>query len=330
MSAPPAESRPATSTDVAKLAGLSRATVSRILNGDHDGFPESTRERVREAARTLRYRPSPAGRSLVSGRSDTIVVLLPNTTFGSNLQDAVDEVAQRTRPLGGNVVVRFASPSAEATVDALEALRPLAVVNFGVLADDALLTLRGHGVIVVPDRPRPGASGIDGGVAALQASRLADRGFTHLTFGALRDERQDPYGVGRFTALSAWCEAKGMEPPGLVEVPLTLEGGRRALEQLLAGGGPVGVVCYNDDVAVSLLAAARDLHVAVPEQVGVVGVDHTPTGQLWLPRLTTVHVDFHGLVDDLAQALEAQVTGRPADQSTPVTDFLSLVPGETA
>ena len=149
--------RPATSADVAVRAGVSRSTVSDILNGNHDRYPESTRQRVRDAAVELDYRPSLAGRSLVSGRSDTVVVLLPNTTFGSNLQDAVDQVMVGMSPMGGNVVVRFAGTTPEATLSAVLALRPLGVVDLGVLSPTDRDDLEAQGILTVPRAPTGGA-----------------------------------------------------------------------------------------------------------------------------------------------------------------------------
>ena len=142
--------RPATSLDVARRAGVSRSTVSNILNGNGDRFPETTRQRVFSAASELDYQPSLAGRSLATGRSDTIVVLLPNTTFGSNLQDAVDRVMVSTSTFGGNVVVRFAGSTPKATNAAILALRPLALVDFGVLSIEDRHYLEQRGTIIVP------------------------------------------------------------------------------------------------------------------------------------------------------------------------------------
>src|ERR1700760_1049028 len=88
--------RPATAADVAAHAGVSRATVSHILNGREARFPQVTRDRVRASAATLDYRPSPAGRSLVTGRGDTIVFLMPNTTMEENIQAAVERLIQAT------------------------------------------------------------------------------------------------------------------------------------------------------------------------------------------------------------------------------------------
>ena len=321
--------RPATSADVAVRAGVSRSTVSNILNGNDARYPESTRQRVRSAAAELDYRPSLAGRSLVSGRSDTIVVLLPNTTFGSNLQDAVDQVMVGMSPMGGNVVVRFAGTTPEATMSAVLALRPLGVVDLGVLSAADRDDLERRGILTVPRAQVDDGSANDGGIAALQADALLRRGRRPLWFAALKDQRQDPYGAQRFAALREVCATEQLPPPRRLEVPLELAGAVEALTAVVGVPEPVGLACYNDDVALAVLAAAREIGLAVPDDVAVVGVDHTPIGQLWSPALTTVDVDLRGLVDELAADLRVRLGGDPvAPGAQPVRHF-RLVPGGT-
>ena len=322
-------SRPATSLDVARRAGVSRSTVSNILNGNDARFPESTRERVLEAAKELAYRPSLAGRSLVSGRSDTVVVLLPNTTFGSNLQDAVDQAVMSTTRFGGNVVVRFAGETPQATIDAIAALRPLAVLSFWNLPGDDLDRLEAAGTVVVGGRPpaHPDAP-LDGGIARLQAEALLRRGTRPLWFAALSDDRQDPYGPARFAALQQFARQQGLPTPRQVAVPLTVPGAIRALSPILEDGLPAGVACYNDDVAMALLAAARTFDVSVPEDLAVAGVDNTVVGQLWSPPLTTVETDLRGLVAEYSAELDARLAGKPKPEGRS-RHHITLVPGGT-
>lgn len=302
---------------MARRAGVSRSTVSNILNGNDERFPASTRERVLAAAAELDYRPSPAGRALVSGRSDTVVLLLPHTTFGANLQSAVDQVVERTHQIGGNVVVRFASATPEMTVSAVQALRPLAVVDFGVLGVEDLARLEERGTIVVPSARRQDArDGTDGGIARLQAEALVKRGPRRIWFAALSDERADTYGPGRLRALRDYCAASDLPEPGVLSVSLTLAGATAALRTVLADPAPAGVACYNDDVALALLAAARETGVNVPNDLAVVGVDHTPVGQLWSPPLTTIDTGLPALVDALATDLRSLLEGRPTDSTT--------------
>ncbi|WP_284984494.1 LacI family DNA-binding transcriptional regulator [Arthrobacter sp. efr-133-TYG-118] len=323
--------RPATAGDVARRAGVSRSTVSNILNGNDARFPESTRERVHSAARELNYRPSLAARSLVSGISDTIVVLLPNTTFGSNLQDAIDQVMQGTRHLGANVVVRFAGSTLESSFAAILALRPLALIDFAglPLADRQLLEQRG--TIIFPRRYSDEGRNIpDGGITEVQANALLERGDRPLWFASLSDNRLDPYGPGRFDALQAYCATAGLPEPGRIEVPLVLDGAIASLSSVLGSTtSPVGIACYNDDVALAILAAARELNVEVPDRLSVVGVDHTPVGQLWSPPLTTVDTDLRGLMDALTRDLQVRLSDSDAPELIAAPLRFTLIRGGT-
>jgi len=330
MSTPEKTSRPATSLDVARYAGVSRSTVSNILNGNAERFQPSTRERVLAAASALDYRPSLAGRSLVSGKSDTVVVLLPHTTFGSNLQSAVDEVVANTHQIGGNVVVRFAADTPQATVSAITALRPLAVVDFGVLREADLDAIERQGSIVVPSARRYRSTALDGGIAQLQADALLAHGPRALWFAALADEREDPFGPGRYAALCDYSRTHGLAAPKTVDVPLSVSGASEALHTITTEGTPVGVACYNDDVALALLAAAREEEVAVPETVALVGVDHTPIGQLWSPRVTTIDTHLPSIVTALTKELQARLEGHAPDVREPATLPFTLVEGETS
>ncbi|SBS72197.1 LacI family DNA-binding transcriptional regulator [uncultured Microbacterium sp.] len=321
--------RPATSLEVAQRAGVSRSTVSNILNGNDARFSPETRERVRAAATELEYRPSPAGRSLVSGRSETIVVLLPNTTFNSNIQDAADEMMSGMSALGGNVVLRFASRTVDETIEAVLALRPLALVDMGVLSDDERAFVEMRGTITVPSRQNAtGALPSDGGIGAIQARALLDGGRRELWFAALQDARVDPYGATRFQALRQFCVDEGLPPIQRVAVPLTTQGGTAAVKKMLTSGEPVGVACYNDDVAMAVLAGCRVLTVEVPTALSLVGVDHTPAGRLGSPPLTTIDTDLRGLIHHLADDLRARLGAPPLSDARLPTGF-TLVRGGT-
>jgi DNA-binding LacI/PurR family transcriptional regulator len=112
-------------------------------------------------------------------------------------------------------------------------------------------------------------------------------------------------------------------------VPLELSGAVSALSDAASSGEPLGVCCYNDDVAIAVLAAAREMSLAVPETVAVIGVDHTKVGQLVAPRLTTIALDLPALTHAFADELGLQ----PSDASPGTlvsTDALVVVAGESA
>jgi DNA-binding LacI/PurR family transcriptional regulator len=323
--------RPATSADVARLAGVSRATVSRILNGDDAPFPAPTRQRVLDSAAKLNYRPSGAARSLARGRSDTIVVLTPDTQFGSHLQDSVDEVAAQARPYSGNVVVRVASGTVQSTLESLLRLSPFVVLNFGVLssAEAGVLVRRGILVVPEPSDQDPQEAAADPGIARLQGDALRRNGRRPMWYAETTDDRPEPYSRERLAALREYCLTEGLDLPRAVPVALDVEGGKRAVAQILAITDKAAVACYNDGVALTLLAGARELGIAVPEQLAVIGVDDTLAGRLWSPKLTSVHVDMRGFIAELVWQLREQLgTATPRGRSS--ASLFTLVDGETA
>ncbi|WP_051808286.1 LacI family DNA-binding transcriptional regulator [Actinoplanes subtropicus] len=315
-----------TSSDVARLAGLSRSAVSQILGGNEDRFPPATRERVFAAAASLNYRPSKAGRALVTGVGDLVVLVVPNVTFGHHLQDGIDRITRGAAAHGLSVVVKYAG----ATVDAVLDLQPAAVIDLGVYSAAAAEALRAAGIRVLPARAfhDPNAT-----IGALQAGELLRTPGRRLVYALLADDRLDPYGPPRAEGAARHARLAGVPDPIVVRVPLDRAGAVRALAPVLAES-PVGIACYNDEVAIAALAAARELGLAVPGQVAVVGADHTSIGQLVTPRLTTVRIDFAALLD--AVIPEAELRGiRSGHQEPPPSEadpsrFVTLVPGETS
>lgn len=330
--------RRATSKDVAEKAGVSRSTVSQILNGD-DRFPEETRARVVAAAEALRYRPSRAGRALVTGLSDLVVVVVPHATFGSHLQDSVDRITGATATAGISVVVRFASMQDESTLTSVLDLRPAAVVDFGVFTPRQRERIEASGTRVVPRRA-PVAEGadpdpIDIHIGRIQVRELLRDGPRRLVYAALDDKRLDPFGPPRLDGIRREALERGLDAPLTPRIPLDVDGATAALTAVLAetGSDAIGICCYNDDVAIAALAACRALRLRVPEDVAIIGVDMTAVGQLISPRLSTVSVDQPLLMDALVQDLADLSARRPKEDSSssePDLDrVLELVRGET-
>lgn len=330
--------RRATSKDVAASAGVSRSTVSQILNGD-ERFPAETRARVRAAAEALNYRPSRAGRALVTGLSDIVVLVVPHATFGPHLQDSVDRITGASATAGMSVVVRFAKMQDETTLNSVLDLRPAAVVDFGVFTPHQRARIEASGTSVVPRRayatedadPDP----IDIEIGRIQVRELLRNGPRRLIYAALDDKRLDPFGPPRLEGIRREAREHGLDMPLTPRIPLDIDVATRALKEVRdkAGPGPLGICAYNDDVAIAVVAASRELGLRIPEDVAVIGVDRTAVGQLVSPRLSTVAIDQPLLMDALVQDL-ATLSTRRADADAQRNEFdlhrvLELVRGET-
>lgn len=320
---------------------MSRSTVSQVLNGDIR-FPAETRARVIAAAEQLNYRPSRAGRALVTGLSDIVVVLVPNATFGPHLQDSVDRITNASATAGLSVVVRFGHPHDESTLTSVQDIRPTAVVDLGVLAPSQREQLSAAGIRTIPSATTPAMEGtdidpIDILIGRLQVRELVRQGPRTIVYAALADHRLDPFGPPRREGIRREVAAQGLPEIAEIRVPLEIDGAQTAVAEALekADAGPIGFCCYNDDVAIAVIAAVRRLGKSIPEAVGVVGVDRTDVGQLISPRLTTVAIDMPTLMESFVAELTSIRRGPTSDQdsATPRPDAASLVAlihGETS
>ena len=324
--------RPATAADVAARAGVSRATVSHIFTGREGNFAPETRERVLRAARELDYRPSPAGRNLVRGRGDTIVLLAPMSTIGQNHQDAMERLAVDTAGIGANVVLRFADPDQDATATAILRLRPLAVVDLAGLAPAARERLAAQGVPTVPrldDALARHELPVEDQIATMQLVELTRGHPRQLIYASLIDRRPDPYSAGRLAAIQAECTRRALPPALSVALPLDKDGALQALGPLL-GSRPTGVAAYNDAVALAALSVGRRLGKSVPDDFAVVGMDNTPFAHLAEPQLTTIDVNMDHLMDvavtQLAKKLGIRLELPPHSRSA----LLTLVRGDSS
>jgi DNA-binding LacI/PurR family transcriptional regulator len=339
----PAASPPrrATSVDVARLAGVSRATVSHVLNDQVDRFSQHTVEHVRNAAAALGYVRSAAGRALVMGRSDFVMLVVPYTTF-TNLQDIVEVISADIEDLGFTLVVHFSGDGAAGGGSSarlrhtVETLRPAGLVDLGGLSEGDMEVLRRSGCPILP--PRSGAYGTatfheDGNVwiGRMQAEHLYARGYTRLAYARLLDRREDPYGRIRADSFAAFCAAMGLAPPVRVEVPLTPDGTAAALDQFVAAAGtPLGLACFSDEVAVALLFAALGRGLAVPADLAVIGVERSKVGQLVSPRLTTVSPNVPASLSAIRSSIAQAYGGTPRPPVPPPgREVFCVVQGET-
>lgn len=313
-----ADARP-TSFDVAERAGLSRSTVSQVLSGKSNRFSTQTRDRVRTAAEELGYRPSRAGRALVTGVSDIIVVAVPNVTFGRHLQDAVDRIARATASQGMSVVVRYAGDDETVTLLAVLDLRPAIVVDLGVfLSDKSRSAIESGGTRIVPNPDFSIVENPNHLIGRIQARHLLRVPERRLVVAHIADDRPDLFGGDRGQGVIDEAFDAGHQRPLVMAVPFDRAAARSALAEIVAeDSGPLGICCYNDDVAIAVLAACRDLNLSVPDRVAVVGVDRTDIGLLVDPPLTSVAFDLPGMLTSVLGGLDVS-------QSVPSTDDINF------
>jgi DNA-binding LacI/PurR family transcriptional regulator len=327
--------RPATSVDVARRAGVSRATVSHVLNGQTERFHPDTVERVREAAAELGYVRSAAGRALVMGRSDVVLLAVPRTGI-ADVQTSIEAVSADLAGLGFMSVVHFRVSEAERVVSPrlhrlVAMLRPAGVVDFGGLSRRDVEQLEEDGCPVLPESDRPEANG-NHGIGRLQAEHLCAQGYRRIACAFQEGTRDDAYGYARYLGAAQVCAAAGVPLPEVLELPDDRAAVRRSLRRLLAtAGSRLAVAAYDDGVARELLEAADELGLAVPERLAVVGAHGTDRPR-WSrsPALTSLVIDVGGALKFVRQEVVAAYGGPgPEREPTRLDDVFRVLPGGT-
>ncbi|MFI7384017.1 LacI family DNA-binding transcriptional regulator [Streptomyces sp. NPDC049813] len=306
MSPPPrAAGTPPTSGDVARAAGVSRATVSYVLNGTQGGrVSEATRERVREAARQLGYVPHAVARALRAGRTGIVLLTAPAVAAGPLFAQYFSELHLALSELGYTAVLY--GPTGRRGAEAARRwaeLRPDAVLS---LMDDtldeqavAVLHRAGVGVVVgAGPTPVPGAHALVAdqeqvgrtAVEHLVATGRRTIGVLVPADASLKGFAEPRFDGARATARAA-ARAHGSVTVVRQELALDEEAAARWAGVFIEAGCD-GLFAYNDEYASLAVRALRDAGARVPRDVAVVGADDVLIGRLLRPRLTTVRMDF--------------------------------------
>ena len=325
-----------TSLDVAKRAGVSRSAVSQILNGKGEKFSEETRRRVLEAASALSYRPSAAGRSLVRGTSELVIALVPNTVLTEVLQELIDLLTDQLAAAGLTLLLRLTSGSEQSFEYLVAGMRPAAVVDLGGMSVQERDLLDSLGIEVITPHFRVDGERLSLGDAnrrlgAMQADRLLSRGHERIAYAHRKEARLDVMGQERERGAAQRCALAGLEPPRSFAVRIDSADAAAELARLSVGfgGRSFAVVCYNDEVAMALLAGARALRRDVPGDIALIGCDHTKVGQVANPRLTTVEMDVPGAARYLAEDVIACLGGAPASLIGEPDSRIGVIDGES-
>ena len=271
--------RRVTLNDVAAASGVSRATVSFVLNDDpRQTISAATRERVKGAARDLGYVPHGIARALREGSSRIVVLNIDWGLEGNYSRSYVrgldDELAAHDHVL----FVRHGHSAPHSTQQVLDTIAPRAVLRF------AEAYLSGH----EPDEEdwRNGFAAH----AALQIRYLASRGHSRMAMALPGDDT--PLTELRLRFARATTDRLGLPPLIPFAVPRPRDAGTAAVRAFLAAHDEVtAVAAFDDDIALRTLTALLDLGLSVPSDMAVIGYDDTEYGALVTPALTTVHID---------------------------------------
>jgi DNA-binding LacI/PurR family transcriptional regulator len=302
-------------TDVARLAGVSHQTVSRVLNG-HPNVREQTRLRVRAAIRELGYRPNKAARLLVTGTSQVIgVVSLSSTLFGSSAR--LGSLAEEAVGRGFTVTVESVRTlDRQAIADAIGRLLDQRVAGLVVIApvesaNDALDGLPGDIPLVTidgdPSRPTEQVT-VDQAAGAYAATRhLLDAG--HATVWHVSGPADWFDARARVAGWRRALTEAGAEIPPLMPADWFAASGYRNGQILARMSDVTAVFAASDHLALGILRALHERSRRVPEDVSVVGFGDVPEAAYYIPPLTTVQPDFGAVAAASIDLLLAQITG---------------------
>ena len=322
-----------TIADVAREAGVSSQTVSRVINNKGELKPE-TRRSVIEVIERLGYRPSSIARSLATNRTFTLGLSVPDidNPFWPGIARGIEDVAWEQ---GYHVFLcnTTEDPKREAAVlQLLEDKRVDGVIVAGSrLPDERLQPLiEKHLAAVLVNRTLPG--GAAGSVrvdvvhgAALAITHLLTRGrrrIAHLGGPPASQNSQ-----GHISGYSSALLAAGIAPdPELIRPgPPYREGGLQAAKALLSARPDIDALyCYNDLVAIGAMQACAELGLRVPEDIAVVGYDDILMAGLVTPALTTLRISTHQLGAAAARMLFERINGRSEQSEVVMTPELVI------
>ncbi|NUU23276.1 MAG: LacI family DNA-binding transcriptional regulator [Streptomycetaceae bacterium] len=298
--------KPPTSADVARVAGVSRSTVSYVLNSPPGArVSAETRERVLKAVRELGYAPSAPARSLRSGNSDVVLFPLPVQPMGQLLEQFILLIHGDRYARGVDAARSWAQ------------LRPLAVLaEANRLSDGGVEVLRRAGVRAIfawgreehPGVPTAIFDNRDTGATAIR--HLIGRGHRRLAClvpsGPLAGLANDRWEGAKAAADDAGCPLERVDVGYVREDILAVV--RRWQQQT---DPPTAVFAGNDDFALMIISALRECGWTVPDDMAVVGADDLPFCDLVWPRLTSVAMHTRTMGSGAADMVTALMAGKP-------------------
>lgn len=305
--------RRVTSEDVARASGVSRATVSYVLNNTpNKSVSAATRALVLSTAARLGHVPNAPARALRSGRSHIALALVPGFTLGA-ITDSVLEGLDLALTQRGMALLVHRHSNGERPLEELWGLvYPEIVVSLGGLSNPEISTIQ-HATArmfsirgIVPHSL----------IGELQTEHLFERGHRSFAFAYPDDPALVWIANERLDGVRAACRRLGVDDPPVVLVKLDGSNSREAVRSVVAGGA-TAVCSHNDALALNLLSAARAEAIEVPGSLAIIGVDDAVLAR-W--SLTTIRID----VDRFREAVVDSVLAILDDREPPAIDSRAM------
>jgi DNA-binding LacI/PurR family transcriptional regulator len=288
--------RRATAADVAAAAGVSRSTVSYILNGSgQQTFSPETVARVHAAAADLAYMPHAAARALRKGQSGIVLLALPDVPASANFAKLVATLTDAVRATNRSLATLAIRPG-NRLLDSLRDISPQALLEVLPLPDEDTAAARAANIPVISVAST--IERLDAAAAALQVQHLAALGHRRLAILTVADLQVRPFATSRLDAARDAAAGLGLVTPQVLTVmgppdAAAIAAVARELRRVAAGPERVtAVCCFNDLFAAVAVAAARSVGLDVPRDISIMGIDDEPLAGLLGPTLTTVRYDY--------------------------------------
>ncbi|RPD94551.1 LacI family DNA-binding transcriptional regulator [Candidatus Pantoea deserta] len=311
----------ATILEVAKRAGVSKATVSRVLSGN--GYvSQETRDKVMRAVTETDFRPNLLARNLSVKSTQTIGLVVTNTLYSGNyFSELMSHSARMLEQQGRQLILADGKHSAaqeRAAIDFLLDLRCDGIIIYPrfltVDEMDEIIAQHKQPVLVVNRRLRQhhsyGIYADQKQIAAMAVKALIDLGHRDIAF--ITGSLDSPTGRERLAGYKAALEEQGiaLRDALIAEGNWHAESGAQAAEFLLASGcGFSALVASNDEMALGAIRYLHTANIAVPAQVSVLGFDDIPLAPFTVPALSSVKIPVTEMVQEAIARLLAMLDG---------------------
>jgi LacI family transcriptional regulator len=324
--------------DVAKLAAVSTATVSRVINGSTNVKPV-TRERVIEAIKVLKFTPNISAQGLQKKSTRTIGLIFPDAT-SSYFAEIIRGIANQIRKLDYHIVIAsshdeedeletLATLLKSGRVDGMILMMPI-VRNIDLLTsalkevpsvflNTNIKTVKSTRIVI--DNYQ-GAKSI--------TEHLIQHGHSQIAF--IHGTKHNYDSEKRYLGYADVMKKAGFELNSKFEVwgNFTEDSGfQSALDLLKYSPGPTAIFAANDSMAIGAIEAARTLSLKVPEDIAIIGFDDIPTARYVNPSLTTVHVPTYKIGKIAAFELYNQLSNKSYQPNDKIVIPLQLVVRES-
>lgn len=315
-----------TINDIARLANVSKKTVSRVLN-EHPTVSAETRARVKQIMAEQGYVPDPQARALAFRRSFLIALAYdnPSPQYVVNMQRGILDQLEGT---DYQLVLHPVDRSAEGFVDKLEQFverhRPAGVIMPPSVSEDEALCemLKSQSCPYVRiaslelDAPAHIVRTHDADGAAQAARHLASLGHTRIAH--IHGPKSFRSAHQRLAGFKEGLREFGLvlEDDLTIEAGYTFDSGVRAADNLLSRSNrPTAIFAGNDEMAIGIFASARKLGLSIPDDLSIVGFDDTPMASRIAPALTTVRLPIRDMGAEAARAVLKLISGQEVTEN---------------